>query len=293
MSAGTKSRRAQLVSADELLARLGAPGLALFDATSTYAGGPTPRLEGHIPGALRLDIDALSDRTSALPHMLPSAADFQAFARATGVTHAGEVVVYDRMGVVGAPRAWWMFRVMGHPRVAVLDGGLPAWAEAGGAIAPGPAPNPAAGRPKNLGDFTARLNTRLLADRGQVAAALASGRAQVLDVRSAARFAGGAPEPRPGVRSGHMPGALNAPWAELVTAEGRLASKDALEAALTRAGVALDRRVITSCGSGVTACIAALALESLGRRDWALYDGSWAEWGSRADTPIVRDEAVP
>jgi thiosulfate/3-mercaptopyruvate sulfurtransferase len=283
------SRRANLVSARDLEERLGAPGLSVFDATSTYPGGPQPRFEGHVPGAVVLSLDEVSDRSSALPHMLPPPAQFEAFARAAGVKADGDVVVYDRIGVVSAPRAWWMFKVMGHPRVAVLDGGLPAWAEIGGEVAPGPAPS----RAPVAGDFVARPDPRLLADRTRVGAALASGDAQVLDVRSAARFAGGAPEPRPGVRAGHMPGALNAPWTEFVTEDGRLASDEVLAAAFARSGLAADEPVITSCGSGVTACVAALALETLGRRDWAVYDGSWAEWGSRTDTPVVQGEAVP
>ncbi len=221
--------------------------------------------------------------------MLPPAPEFEAFARAAGVAADGEVVVYDRMGTVSAPRAWWMFRAMGHARVRVLDGGLPAWAAAGGPVAPGPAPSHA----PEAGDFRAQPELRLIADRARVAAALAGEDTQVLDVRSAARFAGEAPEPRPGLRAGHMPGALNAPWTDLVTGDGRLAPPEQLAAALHRAGVSLDHPVLTSCGSGVTACLAALALEALGRRAWAVYDGSWAEWGGRSDTAVVtgRDRA--
>jgi thiosulfate/3-mercaptopyruvate sulfurtransferase len=273
-----------LIAPDALRARLGEPGLTLIDCTSTWTGGPEIKLGGHIPGAVALDIDAVSDKSNPLPHMLPSPAAFEAFARAAGVRNVGAVVVYDRLGLVSAPRGWWMFRVMGLPSVQVLDGGLPAWIASGGAVADGPA----AARGPTPGDFVARLEPKLLADRERVAKAL-DGREQVVDVRAAARFAGTAPEPRPGMRSGHMPGALNAPWASLETPDGRMLPPMALRAALLEAGVTFDKTVLTSCGSGVTACIAALALESLGHRDWAVYDGSWSEWGSRTDTPVVAD----
>jgi thiosulfate/3-mercaptopyruvate sulfurtransferase len=280
--------RGPLLAPEDLNARLGAPKLTLIDATWTYPGGPEPKLEGCIAGAVAMDIDAVADRSSGLPHMLPSPADFEAFARSAGVRADGEVVVYDRIGTVSAPRAWWMFRAMGHPRVYVLDGGLPAWAAAGGAVEPGLPPASA----PSPGDFRADPLPRLVADRTAVAGALAGEDVQVLDVRSAARFAGEAPEPRPGVRSGHMPGSLNAPWTELVRADGRLVSDEELAQLLDRAGVSLEQPVITTCGSGVTACIAALALEVLGHPAWAVYDGSWAEWGGRADTKVATGPSV-
>lgn len=276
-----------LVSAEALRARLGEPGLVLIDCTSTWPGGPEITLGGHIAGAATLDIEAVSDKSNPLPHMIPSPAAFEAFARAAGVREGGAVVIYDRIGLVSAPRGWWMFRVMGFRNVQVLDGGLPAWIAAGAPVADGPA----AARAETAGDFVARFEPRLVADRERVAKALA-GREQVVDVRAAARFAGTAPEPRPGMRAGHMPGALNAPWASLQTPDGRMLPPIALRAALVNAGVTFDKTVLTSCGSGVTACIAALALESLGHRDWAVYDGSWSEWGSRSDTPVVTNETA-
>jgi thiosulfate/3-mercaptopyruvate sulfurtransferase len=275
--------RPPLLSAEDLEARIGQRGLTLIDATWTWPGGPQPKLEGHIPGAVAMDIDAVSDRTSDLPHMLPPPADFEAFARSAGVTANGEVVVYDRIGMASAPRVWWMFRSMGHPRVFVLDGGLPAWAAAGCAVSPGPALVAAA----FPGDFHAEPIPRLVASRFDVATALAGDDVQVLDVRSAARFAGEAPDPRPGVRPGHMPGALNAPWSDFVGVDGRLASDESLKTTLDHAGVAMERPVITTCGSGVTACIAALSLEALGHPAWSVYDGSWTEWGGRRDTEVV------
>lgn len=276
-----------LLSPEALRSRLGEPGLALIDCTSTWPGGPEIKLGGHIPGAMALDIEAVSDKSNPLPHMLSSPREFEAFARAAGVRNDGTVVVYDRIGLVSAPRGWWMFRVMGFPNVQVLDGGLPAWIASGGPVADGPA----APQARTPGDFVARFEPKLVADRHRVLKAL-EGREQVVDVRAAARFAGTAPEPRPGMRAGHMPGALNAPWASLETPDGCMLPPIQLRAAFLKAGVTFDKTVLTSCGSGVTACIAALALDSLGHKDWAVYDGSWSEWGSRSDTPVVADETA-
>ena len=273
-----------LITPQDLAERLTRPGAVVLDATWTYPGGPTPSIAGAIPGAFAIAIDAVSDPDTALPHMLPSPAAFEAFARALGVDHDSDVIAYDRMGVVSAPRAWWMFRVMGCARVRVLDGGLPAWAESGGALAGAPLTPPA----PTQGNFKAAFVDALYADRSDVQNAIDRGDVQILDVRAADRFAGAAPEPRPGVRAGHMPGARNAPWGRFVTPEGRVAGLYDLAAAFDRAGVSAEAPVITSCGSGVTACVAALALAELGRDDWAVYDGSWAEWGARDDTVVVQ-----
>jgi thiosulfate/3-mercaptopyruvate sulfurtransferase len=265
-----------LVSAGELAARLGDPALRILDASWFL---PAEGRSGHaefeverLPGAAFFDIDAISDAASHLPHMLPSPEAFGEAAADLGLAPEAEVVVYDSFGVRSAARAWWTLRVMGLEQVQVLDGGLRVWKAAGLPVETG-APTPPPRRSR-----TVRLDSSRLRDRREVAAALQSGSAQVVDARGAARFRGEAPEPRPGLRSGHMPGARNLPFDRLLSPDGRLKPPRELAEAFAEAGVDLARPVIATCGSGVTASVLALALEVLGAPA-AVYDGSWAEWG--------------
>lgn len=272
------------VSTTELAHRLGAPDLRIVDASwylPAMARDPAAEyLAGHIPGAVRFDIDAVADHATPLPHMLPSAAVFAAAVGALGIAEGDDIVVYDGAGLLSAARVWWTFTVFGAKRVRILDGGLPAWRAEGRPLATGPA------APVAPAVFRAELDEARVADRHRVATTLANRAASVVDARPAERFRGEAAEPRAGMRSGHMPGALSVPSSRVVVG-GRLADEVILREAF--AAVDLHRPIVTSCGSGVTAAILWLALESLGvdRASLALYDGSWAEWGSRQDTPVV------
>lgn len=272
-----------LISTAELAARLGRPDLRLVDASWHLDGHDgRPDFEGaRLPGAVFFDLEASSDPDSDLPHMLPSPEAFGARMGGLGLSETDHIVVYDTVGIRSSARAWWMFRAMSASRVQVLDGGLPQWLAEGRPLESGP---PA---PSIPAVFTARLNPDLLADLETVRAALA-GEAQVVDARAADRFEGRAAEPRPGLRSGHMPGALNLPFPRILNPDGTMKSAAELEAAFRAAGVDPDRPVVTSCGSGVTAAILSLGLAALDRPS-RLYDGSWAEWGGRTDTDVVRD----
>src|SRR5690242_6524535 len=264
-----------LVSTDWLAKHLGDGDLRVLDGSWHMPQlQRDPRAEfaqAHIPGAAFFDIDAIADRATDLPHMLPEAKAFAAAVGALGVGAGDRVVVYDVRGVVSAARVWWTFRVFGHDAVAVLDGGLRKWRAEGHRVESGPsAPVPR--------EFRATFHPELVRDLAAMRANLAAPGAQVLDARSAGRFAGTEPEPRAGLRGGHIPGSLNLPYDTLYRDDGTLKPVTALRAALQAAGVDLERPVVTTCGSGVTASVLALALYLAGRRDVAVYDGSWSEW---------------
>ena len=237
--------------------------------------------EGHIPGAVFFDIEAIADHSSDLPHMLPGPRQFGDVVGALGIGDGDIVVVYDSVGLYSAARVWWTFRLFGTKKVYILDGGLPQWKAMGRPLEKGDAARP----PRKL---NADMNVGAVALLADVRMALADDSAQIVDARPPERFSGKAPEPRPGLRSGHMPRSFNVPYGRLVE-NGHLAPRARIEAAFTDAGVDLDKPIITSCGSGVTAAILTFALESIGREPKGLYDGSWAEWGSRPDLPVERD----
>ncbi|WP_299622739.1 3-mercaptopyruvate sulfurtransferase [Pelagibius sp.] len=281
--------RDALVTTEWLAANLGAPDLRIVDASYYLPNeGLNPRREfesQHIPGAVFFDIDEIADPASDLPHMLPPPHIFSAKVRRLGLGDGLRLVIYDQRGIWSAPRVWWTFRHFDHHEVAVLDGGLPKWLDEGRPVEDGPA------RPEER-HFTARANAMIVRDRSQVLRNLTDQREQVVDARRQPRFEGSEAEPREGMRSGHIPGSRNLPFTELVDqARQTLLDNAALAERFTAAGVSLDRPIVTSCGSGVTAAVLALALHRLGHPDVALYDGSWAEWGLPGDTPVATGPA--
>ncbi len=273
-----------LVSATWLADHLGRPDVQILDGSwfmpAEGRSGHAEYLAAHIPGAVFFDIDANADRTVDLPHMLPTPEAFAAMAGQLGLSRDATIVSYDSFGVRAAARVWWTLRVMGFPDVRVLDGGLKAWR--------------AAGLPLETGDVTPspttlepRLDSALVRSAEDVRAIIDAGSAQMVDARGAARFRGEAPEPRAGLKSGHMPGARNVPFDTLLTAEGTMKPPEEVAALFRAASIDLDQPIVTTCGSGVTASVLALGLARTGRDRTPVYDGSWSEWGGLADTPVV------
>lgn len=274
-----------LVTTGWLAEHLRAPDVRVVDASYYLPNeGLDPRAEHelhHIPGAVFFDIDDIAESDSPLPHMLPSPVKFSSRVRKLGLGDGVRIVVYDQRDIWSAPRVWWTFRYFGHEDVAVLDGGLPKWMAEGRPTEDGPA------RPVER-HFTARMNSLMLRDKEQMIANVRSGREQVLDARSSGRFEGGAPEPRPELRPGHIPGSLSLPFTELLEPDNQaMRPLGDLRARFQAAGLDMAAPVVTTCGSGITAGVLALALRLAGHRDVALYDGSWAEWGlADGDTPV-------
>jgi thiosulfate/3-mercaptopyruvate sulfurtransferase len=273
-----------LVSTRWLAEHLGAPDVRVVDATWFLPNVPRDSkaeyAEAHIPGAVYFDIEDISDDRSDLPHMLPSPARFSSKVRRLGLGDGVRIVVYDNNRFIASARVWWMFRVFGHRDVAVLDGGLGKWRAEG---------HPVDDRPVHPVErhFTPSYNNLLVRELEQVRANLTQHREQMVDARSMGRFQGSEPEPRAGLRSGHIPGSHCVPHPELVAPDGTLRPSRALEQQFSRAGVDLDRPIATTCGSGVSAAVLSLALFTLGISDVPVYDGSWTEWGGRTDTPVT------
>ena len=279
-----KPERSFLVSTEWLEANLTSPDLKVVDASYFLPNEDRDARkeyeEEHIPGAVFFDLDAIKDPESPLPHMLPPPEVFSAKVRKLGLGDGNRIVVYDRRGLMSAPRVWWTFRAFGAREVMVLDGGLPKWKAEGRPLDDHPV------LPMER-HFTARLNTTLVRDLEQMQRNLESRREQVVDARASARFDGSAEEIRPGLRSGHIPGSRSLPFTELCDpSDGTLLPDAELRAKFEAAGLDLSRPIVTTCGSGVTAAVLSLALAELGKQDAALYDGSWTEWGQPGDTPV-------
>jgi len=274
---------AYFVSTEWLAGEIGKPDLAVIDGTffmpDEKRDAKSEYRARHIPGAIFFDIDAIADHSTDLPHMLPNPADFATAAGQLGLSETMRLVVYDTSGLLGAPRVWWTLRTFGAQNVKILEGGLPKWI--------------AEGRPTETGEvqptprvFIPHFDPAAVVDAEAVNAASKNGTSQIIDARAAPRFRGEVAEPRAGLRSGHIPNSLNLPWREVV-GEGTLKSPEEIRKAFAAIGFDPHKPIITSCGSGVTAAILALALETIGQHHIQLYDGSWTEWGGRPDLPIA------
>jgi len=276
-----------LVSTAWLAAELGKPDLMVFDTTKYLPNEPhdgrAKYAEAHVPGADYFDIDLIADPEASLPHMIPSPARFETLMGLLGVSNASRVVFYDQKGLASAARGWWLMRLFGHHQAAVLDGGLPKWLKEGRATEAGPPPC------TTTATFVADFQAELVRGIGDVKKIVrqGGGGALILDARARGRFDGTAPEPRPGLPSGHMPGAANVPFNELLNPDQTMLDPAALHARFAAAGVTAERPVVTSCGTGVTACILSLGLVRAGFPEPAVYDGSWTEWAGRPETPKV------
>jgi len=277
-----------VVSFDWLNSRIGEPGLKIVDASwylpAQNRDGAAEFAAARIPGAVFFDQDSIVDKTSNLPHTIPQSAEFARAAGALGLSESDTIVVYDGPGMFTAPRVWWLLRIFGAGNTYVLDGGFDSWKQQG---LPVETDAPATPAPA---DFNPTLNARAISGFDEMRKIVDTGVSQIADARGPGRFTGVEAEPRSGMRSGHMPGARNVPF-PILSEGGKLKSIPELRQALEASGLDLDKPVVTTCGSGVTAAVITLALQSVGHRNNTLYDGSWSEWGGREDTPIVTGEA--